>query len=155
MGFSRQAHWSELPFPPPGDLPKPGTGPASPALGGGFFTTEPPREGLKYWRSITVFPTSPWGAVLGAEHEPTHAHDVCTHTCTCRCQDRTVSPWALPSPHHLHRHLTPHFLSAQANPSHPQNLRDQEEPQTQPTEAPLLAQEMPLGSFGLQIFCVM
>ena len=34
-----------LPFPPPGDLPDPGmelTSPASPALAGGFFTTEPP-----------------------------------------------------------------------------------------------------------------
>ena len=24
MGFSRQEYWSELPFPPPGDLPNPG-----------------------------------------------------------------------------------------------------------------------------------
>ena len=24
MGFSRQEHWSGLPFPPPGDLPNPG-----------------------------------------------------------------------------------------------------------------------------------
>ena len=24
MGFSRQEYWSELPFPPPGDLPDPG-----------------------------------------------------------------------------------------------------------------------------------
>ena len=24
MGFSRQAYWSKLPFPPPGDLPNPG-----------------------------------------------------------------------------------------------------------------------------------
>ena len=42
MGFSRHAYWSGLPFPPPGDLPDPGTEPASPALAGGFFTTEPP-----------------------------------------------------------------------------------------------------------------
>ena len=28
-------------FPPPGDLPDPGIKPASPALAGGFFTTEP------------------------------------------------------------------------------------------------------------------
>ena len=34
-----------LPFPPPGDLPNPGIepgSPASPALAGRFFTTEPP-----------------------------------------------------------------------------------------------------------------
>ena len=42
MGFSRQGYWSGLPFPPPGDLPDPGTEPASltsPALAGGFITT--------------------------------------------------------------------------------------------------------------------
>ena len=45
VGFSRQEYWSGLPFPPPGDLPDPGiepTSPVSPALAGGFFTTEPP-----------------------------------------------------------------------------------------------------------------
>ena len=42
MGFSRQEYWSELPCPPPGDLPDPGIEPtslASPALAGRFFTT--------------------------------------------------------------------------------------------------------------------
>ena len=42
MGFSRQEYWSGLPFPSPGDLPDPGIEPASlmsPALAGGFFTT--------------------------------------------------------------------------------------------------------------------
>ena len=29
MGFSRQEYWSGLPFPPPGDLPKPGIEPTS------------------------------------------------------------------------------------------------------------------------------
>ena len=45
MEFSRQEYWSGLPFPPPGDLPNPGIkpiSPASPAVAGGFFTTEPP-----------------------------------------------------------------------------------------------------------------
>uniref|UniRef100_A0AAA9TDG6 EF-hand calcium binding domain 2 n=1 Tax=Bos taurus TaxID=9913 RepID=A0AAA9TDG6_BOVIN len=41
-GFSRQEYWSGLPFPSPGDLPNPGTESTSPALAGGFFTTEPP-----------------------------------------------------------------------------------------------------------------
>ena len=31
MEFSRQGYWSELPFPPPGDLPDPEIEPASPA----------------------------------------------------------------------------------------------------------------------------
>ena len=42
VGSSRQEYCAGLPFPPPGDLPDPGTEPlslASPALAGGFFTT--------------------------------------------------------------------------------------------------------------------
>ena len=42
MEFSSQEYWSELPFPTPGDLPDSGTEPvslASPALAGGFLTT--------------------------------------------------------------------------------------------------------------------
>ena len=34
-----------MPFPSPGDLPDPGIEPTSPALVGGFFTTEPPHLG--------------------------------------------------------------------------------------------------------------
>ena len=30
MEFSRQGYWSELPFPPPGDLPDPGVEPMTP-----------------------------------------------------------------------------------------------------------------------------
>ena len=41
VGFSRQEHWSGSPFPSWGDLPKVGVEPASPALAGRFFTTEP------------------------------------------------------------------------------------------------------------------
>ena len=45
MKFSRQEYWSGLPCPPPGDLPKPGTEPASlrsPALAGGSLPLVPP-----------------------------------------------------------------------------------------------------------------
>ena len=45
MGFFRQAYCSELPFPPPGDLPHPGTEPTSPvslALQADSLPTEPP-----------------------------------------------------------------------------------------------------------------
>ena len=44
MGFSREEYWSGLPFSPPEDLPDPGIEPTSlvsPALAGGFSTTEP------------------------------------------------------------------------------------------------------------------
>ncbi|CAM9750100.1 unnamed protein product [Rangifer tarandus platyrhynchus] len=40
-GFSRQEHWSGLPFPSPGDLPDPGTEPGSPALRADSSPTEP------------------------------------------------------------------------------------------------------------------
>ena len=42
MEFSKQEYWSGLPFPSPGDLPDSGIERLSPALAGGFFTTEPP-----------------------------------------------------------------------------------------------------------------
>ena len=45
MEFSRQEYCNELPFPSPGHLPDPGIeslSPASSALTGGLFTTEPP-----------------------------------------------------------------------------------------------------------------
>ena len=41
MGFPRQEYWSGLPFPSPGDLSDPEIEPASRALAGRFFTTEP------------------------------------------------------------------------------------------------------------------
>ena len=46
MEFPRQEYWSGLPFPPPGDFSDPGVKPASFALAGGFFTTEPPGKFL-------------------------------------------------------------------------------------------------------------
>ena len=47
IGFSQQGYCSGLAFPPLGDLPDPGIEPVSPAslaLAGGFFTTEPTWE---------------------------------------------------------------------------------------------------------------
>ena len=41
MGIPRQEYWSRLPLPSPGDLPDPGIKPASPALAGRFFITDP------------------------------------------------------------------------------------------------------------------
>ena len=42
MGFPRQEYRKGLLFPSPGALPDTGIKPGSPALEGGFFTTEPP-----------------------------------------------------------------------------------------------------------------
>ena len=58
MGFSRQEYWSELPFPPPGDLPDPRIQhePLMPtALAGRFFTTSDTWEAPYIWASIYKF----------------------------------------------------------------------------------------------------
>ena len=55
MELSRQEYWSGLPFPPPGDLPDPGIEPVSPALAGGFFTTEPPGKPTKYFTYYRLY----------------------------------------------------------------------------------------------------
>ena len=49
MGFPRPEYWSGLSFTSSGsrDLPNPQIEPLSPALSGGFFTTEPPGKSLK------------------------------------------------------------------------------------------------------------
>ena len=51
MWYSRQGYWSRLPFPPSGNLPGTEiklTSPASPALEGRSFTTEPPGKPYIY-----------------------------------------------------------------------------------------------------------
>ena len=56
-GISQQENWSWLPFVPPETVPHPGIEqvyPASPALAGGFFTTEPPGKPLLY-KYISVY----------------------------------------------------------------------------------------------------
>ena len=62
LGFSRQEHWSGLPFPSPGDLPDPVIEPMSPALAGGFFTIEPPGKPKNNPRQLckTEFGLSPY-----------------------------------------------------------------------------------------------
>ena len=42
MEFSREAYWSGLPCPPPGDLPDPGIKPSCPALQANSLPSEPP-----------------------------------------------------------------------------------------------------------------
>ena len=60
VNFSRQEHWSGLPFPTPGDLPSPGIEPTSlvsPALAGRFFINCTTWEAqLQYAFAYTVTP---------------------------------------------------------------------------------------------------
>ena len=58
VGFPRQEYWSGLPFSSPGDLPNPNT---SPALVGGFFTTEPPgKPSLNLGELLGSHLLTPW-----------------------------------------------------------------------------------------------
>ena len=52
MEFSRQEYWSWVTFPSPGDLPNPGIKLASPALSGGFLTTEPPGKPVYMYTGV-------------------------------------------------------------------------------------------------------
>ena len=52
MEFSGQEYWSWVPFPSPGDLPDLGIKLASPALSGGFFTTELPGKPVYMYTSM-------------------------------------------------------------------------------------------------------
>ena len=47
MGFFRLEYWSELPCPPPGDLPNPGTEPRSPTLEVDSLLSEPPGKPIE------------------------------------------------------------------------------------------------------------
>ena len=58
MGFSRHKYWSELPCPPPRDLPNPGidlTSLTSPALTGMFITSIITWEAQLVFRFIFLF----------------------------------------------------------------------------------------------------
>ena len=65
VGSPRQAYWSGLAFPSPGDLPHPGTEATSPALAGGFFITEPspvltpPLPNPAHFKHLSP-PSCPW-----------------------------------------------------------------------------------------------
>ena len=82
MGFSRQEYWSGLPFPIPGNLPNPGVKPKSPALAGGFFTTESIvqtlfSDGGKI-QIVTEPPTGAW-AKVSAQDAARHSQKPANH----------------------------------------------------------------------------
>ena len=73
MEFSRQEYWSQLPFPPPGDLPDPGTepmSPMSPGSAGRFFTAEPQLRAVPGWHRINICRTpTTTGQACGFKHK--------------------------------------------------------------------------------------
>ena len=59
MEFSRQAYWSGLPFPSPGDLPDPGTETRSPTLQADTLPSEPPGKPVQSLSRVQLF-IAPW-----------------------------------------------------------------------------------------------
>ena len=64
VGFSRQEHWSGLPFPPAGDLPHPGIEPASPTLQADPLPSEPPGK-PEVTRAMAYDKAGPYASGLG------------------------------------------------------------------------------------------
>ena len=79
MAFPRQEYWSRLPLPPPGDLPRLGIEPASPALAGRFFTTEAPGKPswLLYLSQVNLMKQE---AGMTATRSTMQASDLCQMT---------------------------------------------------------------------------
>ena len=67
IGFSKQEYWSELPCPPPGDLPNPGTEPMSPAL------------------QVDSLLLSQWESPIYVLYIHTVCKCVCVYVCGCVC----------------------------------------------------------------------
>ena len=64
MEFSRQAYWSGLPCPSPGDVPNPGMEPGSPGLQVDALPSEPPGMLMDYIRIHIVKLLAPYKSVL-------------------------------------------------------------------------------------------
>ena len=74
MGFSRQEHWSGLPF-PLGDLPNPGIKPQSPALKEDSLPSDPPGKPpclhSRYFITFATCHKTWWGPVASVLIHPT------------------------------------------------------------------------------------
>ena len=94
MGFSREEYCSGLPCPSPGNLPNPGTEPASlvsPALAGGFFTTSATNVLVK----LGHFSSPACGHVVVFEgFEDCVCVCVCARTCTRAWNSFSTALWS-------------------------------------------------------------
>ena len=68
MGFPKQEYLSELPFPPPRNLPEPGIEPMFPVFAGGFFTTALPVQSLFLTFCLFLFSNFPSYSIIS--HRP-------------------------------------------------------------------------------------
>ena len=113
-GFSRQEHWSGLPFPSPGDLPDPGIKPRSPALQADSLPSEtreakalPDFMGEANWPFRHDLPSRPWPQApelpsqplsllghLSAVSVPPSLWEVGASAAQAPLAAGSVSPWA-------------------------------------------------------------
>ena len=98
-------YWSGLQFPSPGDFPTPGTESSSPALGGGFFTPEPPGKLIPHVKK---------------ESEVTQFRSV-AQSCPTFCDPMNPSMPGLPVHHQLPEFTQTHArrVGDAIQPSHP------------------------------------
>ena len=95
MEFSRQEHWSTLPFPPPEDHLDPGIKLPSPALAGGFFTTDLPGKPLT--GGSVQFSSVAQSCPTLRPHESQHARPPCpSPTPGVHSDSRPSSQWCHP-----------------------------------------------------------
>ena len=93
MGFSRQEHWSGLPFPSPGDLPQPGIEPGTPALRAISLQSEAPGKSpgvvRVWWENLPLGEEDPhpdrgawWATAHGVAKSWTRLKWLSTHRST-------------------------------------------------------------------------
>ena len=93
VGFFRPEYWSGLLFCSPGGLPDPGMETTSPALAGGFSTTEPSGKPSlccileSYWvqfsHSVVSDSLQPHGVQHARLHCPSPTPKACSNSCPC------------------------------------------------------------------------
>ena len=124
MEFSRREYWSGLPFPPPEDLPNPGTKPRSHCISGRFFTIWATREAHSsfWWRPIknqSSSKTNQHQRQSGIPAERTLSS--VTQSCLTLCDTMDCSTPGFP----VHRQLQKlaqthvHWVGDAIQPSHP------------------------------------
>ena len=101
MGFSRQEYWSGFPGSPPGDLPHPRIKPMSlmsPALAGGFFTTNATWEALIMSTSSFQMLETGWWKKFKARRCLATATAKSLQSCPTLCDPIDSSPPGSPIP---------------------------------------------------------
>ena len=95
-----------MPFPPPGNLLYPETGPASPALAGEFFTTEPPEKPrIMLWLLFSCSARSYSLQPHGLQHTrlpcPSPSPGACSNSCPSNhfilCRPLLLCPQSFPA----------------------------------------------------------